>query len=163
MSIELSLLSIGISVVVAIVLIFSLIIHHRDISLRQRPWIVGLRTETRSDVELIKGEITFHLVNRGPVPAFDIKIKSYTGSAIPNDNMDNYREADFEPIDLGPLEEHEITFELSKGVIDPATNMGTVYYGLFIEYLDLHKKKKTYNLVGHFINNVNQTDKLKIK
>ena len=70
-------IQIAVSIIVVVILARTLLIQHRDVSLRQRPWMVGYSTESRKQNELSNGEITCHLINRGSVPAFDVTCSDF--------------------------------------------------------------------------------------
>jgi len=155
-------IQIVVSIIVVIILARTLMIQHNDVSLRQRPWIVGYSTENRPQNELSNNQISCHLINRGSVPAFDVTCKFFCEQTIQEDTNEVFNQTESQIVDVGPNEEYNFHIKVTPNWIDTTTNKGTVYYGLQISYKDLHKKLKLYEYRGHFINNQERSDKIKI-
>jgi len=153
---------ITVSIVVVLILVRTLLIQHHDIRLRQRPWIAGNSNESREQNVLSNGTISCHLINRGPVPAFDVQTKYFCKQTKQEDSEAVFDNTDPVVTDLGPLEEYIFYIAILDGWVDPVTNKGTVYFGIRLSYKDVDKKTKFYEHRGHFIDGFDWTDKIKI-
>jgi len=156
-------LTIAVSTIIAIILIASFLLQHKDVKRRLRPWIASYGTTEHQPVVLHGGDhIDFHYKNKGPVPAFRIQTRSYSqlNPPDPNDNVFDNIEPDT-AFDLGPSEGARNRIEIEPGIIDPTTSTGTVHFGIRIDYLDVDKKtKKFYEYIGHFTNQVQDIDNI---
>lgn len=155
-------IQITVSIAVVIILARTLLIQHNDIRLRQRPWIAGYSNEKREQNELSKGTISCHLINRGPIPAFDIQTKYFCKQTKQEDSKAVFDNTEPVVSDLGPMEEYNFHIAIPNGWINTVTNKGKVYFGIYVSYKDLDKKTKFYEYRGHFIDNFEMTDKIKM-
>ena len=154
--------AIGISTVIAVVLIATFLMQRGEVRKRLRPWIASYGTTEHQPVVLIGDHIDFYFKNRGPVPAFRVQTRVYSRANPLNQNDDVFETIQPDPaFDLGPTEGAKNRIEIEPGIIDTATNTGTVHFGIRIDYLDVDKKtKKFYEYVGHFTNNVEEIDNI---
>ncbi|QMU55246.1 MAG: hypothetical protein GKS07_10340 [Nitrosopumilus sp.] len=76
-------------------------INHKDIALRQRPWISFFRHANHTSAFDFSNDkkVKIYIINRGPIPAFNVKQFSYLST-----EKQNFVEWERDPIALGPSE-----------------------------------------------------------